>query len=99
MRAMLTFVGYIGIAVLGIVTAAPALHAQQLGLGNQEMPAYTPYSPTMPNYHRAPVIGGWAPDQSPSYQPATPGYQPPAAYPQYLPSCRDPMTGTTVPCR
>jgi hypothetical protein len=64
---------------------AQQAQARQLGLGNQMTPAYSApnYSPVFPNYHQAPVIGGFAPNTPPPTYEPTPSYQP-TPYPQYL---------------
>lgn len=96
MRAAILAV--ISLASATLALAAPA-HAQSLGLGNQEIPSYAApsYSPVFPGYHPAPVIGGYAPNPYPAYQPPVPTYNLPTQ--TYIPTCRDPLTGASVPCQ
>lgn len=96
MRAAILAVILLPSATLAFV--APT-NAQQLGLGDQEIPSYAApsYSPVVPGYHPAPVIGGYAPNPYPAYQPPVPTYNPPTR--TYIPTCRDSLTGMPVPCQ
>ncbi|MGH7194489.1 MAG: hypothetical protein ACREJM_13300 [Candidatus Saccharimonadales bacterium] len=80
-----------------LIGSSAAVRARQLGPANQMMPPYTTYSPTMPNYQPAPVIGGWAPDPSRTYEQMPAQQMPQGNYPQYLPTCQKGF-GITGPC-